>query len=228
MRDREIPWTTDSSKTDWHSVEKTLGIVGKVERLICEPVADRAVFICAAVVWKVNLRRKRHSEILGFQDLGNEKRFLERLALTGYVPDVLEFVELDSMEALCVKRVNGLALDKYRPGFLEFFLLHFRAARAINEFAKYGVAHGDLAPQNIIIGGSGRLYFIDFGHAYDSPYPIALFRSLFVKRIRHPGFNRPYTVTVVRMIEFSLPPLFRGPYRKLLRIGKYKSDRPEK
>ena len=221
MRDWEIPRNTDYGKTDWHSVEATLGIVGKVERRLFQPGKGRVVFLCADVVWKVNLRYMGNCEVADFQCLANEVRFLQRLAPTGYVPDVLEFAELENMEALCLKRVNGLPLDEHPLQFVQFCLLQYRVVRAIHEFAKHRVAHGDLAPHNIFLERSGRLFFIDFGHAYDSSYLSAFFRSLFVKRVRHPGFNRPYLVTVVRLIEFGLPKRYQRVYRKILGIGEY-------
>ncbi len=209
----------------WHAVEKLLGIDGDVEKRLIQQGKGRAVLICTEIVWKVNLRYNGNFDLSDFQSLKNEAEVLRRLALTGYVPEVIKFIELDHMEALCLKRVDGVPLDECRMSFNQFLRLQLGVVRAIHAFSRHGIVHGDLAPHNIFIEDSGRIFFVDFGHAYDSPYLKAIFRSLFVKKIGHPGFNRPYLVTFVRLIEFCLPRSYRKAYRKFLGIGEYKKTK---
>jgi len=218
-------YTHESEPADWQWVEDLLGIASKVEKRLLQPQKGRGVFICSDSVWKVNFITPKTQSLEGFQSLRHEATILNLLFHTGRVPRVFRFLDLGHIEALSIQRINGVPLDECRFTFLKFLYIQFDAIRAIHQFARLGIVHGDLAPYNIFLGSSGNLRFIDFGHAYKTGYLRAVFRSLFIKNIRHPGFNRPYLVTLVRLIEFALPQSFRYIYRKALRINEYPFNR---
>ena len=220
MRDTDLSmFDTD----DWRQVEIDLGIDGHVETRVIQTKKRRGVFICKNVVWKVNLLGEP-PQLEDFQSLKMEAEVLRQLQHTGRVPNVVTFIEYKHMEALCLTRVEGHALDECEITLSNLIYIQWDALKAIHVFAKLGFVHGDLAPYNIFLNRDSRLCFIDFGHCYKSSYISAMLRSLFFMRIAHPKFNRPYLVTLIRLIEFSLPDSAQKIYRKFLRINRYQTS----
>lgn len=201
--------------------ERRLVSHGKIEHRHVDCTAGRATYVFRDLVIKVELINRPGARTPRTQSVSAEKDFLDNLSESSLTPTVVWFEVDCHYEALAMTRVLGYSLDERRFGLIETLEVHCKALINIIRLSSRGIVHGDLAPHNIIFTSDSRVVFIDFGHAYRASTCSAFYRNLFKKRIAHPGFNRPYVVTIVRMFEFSLPSRFQPLFRGILRLGPY-------
>lgn len=213
--------TPDELENIWKKIESVLdidsdSIVKKYHR-----TPDRATYVLKDRVVKaeINLRNEfleRH------QSLDSELRILNKIDDLCLAPKILDICSDADFTAITLKRVDGVLLDEMSIDIIKLFEINIKMIRSVLKLSRRGVVHGDFVPHNIIYGSNKRIYLIDFGHAYETSFAKALYRNVLMRHIAHPGFNRPYSVTFVRLVEFSLPVWAKGLYRSILKIGEYK------
>jgi serine/threonine protein kinase len=208
----------------WNEVESELNLTNDLIKVIRQKEKGRSVYIGSKQVCKVSLLLPEFTTADDYQDLCAEKLLLDELSDLKEAVNAIGLVSRNNHRALFLEKIEGVGLDCIDYSVGKCASVNLCMIVLLFKLSMRGVAHGDLVPHNIILLPDGTLKLLDFGHAFRTTRTAAFLHNFLLNKVRHPGFNRPYLVTLVRTVEFSLPQRARQYYRKLLGIGPYTKD----
>ena len=148
---------------DWEAIEKELGIAGRTEKVFRRNFRGASVYVLKDSVWKVQVVDPAFEEQPHFQDLRNEHRILVFLEGTAGANKVTNFINTTTKRILRIERASGETLNNFDFDFLSYFRITAKLIKAALLLSRRGVAHGDLAPHNIMIRKDESIVLLDFG-----------------------------------------------------------------
>ena len=121
---------------------------------------------------------QRHALVRAAAAFDDERRFLARLEHPNIARLIDGGVTEDGLPWLAMEYVDGQSIDEAADGLplTQRVCLFVKAADAVQYAHSRMIAHADLKPSNILVGGDGRLKLLDFGISQlidGEPRPVA-------------------------------------------------------
>jgi predicted Ser/Thr protein kinase len=136
-------------------------------------IGDSRVYMSSDKVAKIRSKRSRRPEQVN--SLAHEAEILRRLG------EKADHVEIDDWEALILDRVPGVAFGQLgQPsnyGILKRMRILGKLIPVLRELHRSGVSHGDLRPENILVGDTDEVALIDYDRAKSSSRIAAALRD---------------------------------------------------
>lgn len=88
----------------------------------------------------------------------------------GSVPKIVEVIQYNQGYFVIMEFKEGLTLDEYarqhRLSLKDYLNLMISLTEVLEHVHCYGIVHGDIKGDNILVGPQGHVYLIDFGSSY--------------------------------------------------------------
>ncbi|MGY6704800.1 phosphotransferase [Roseinatronobacter sp.] len=183
-------------------------------------------YILEGRVIKAQLNSELFRSTEFYQNLKQEHEALRWVAGDRRFVQSLDYCERDIYRYLVLERVPGVQLGERSYTVSDALVIIIRLLSIGISLSVKRMVHGDMAPHNFIVSHGRFVTLIDFGLAQKAPFQICLWRNLIARGTLNGKRTFPISGSIVRVVEYTLPPSWRARYRKILGIAPYKAHAP--